>query len=82
MRADAAGRTYRDMAVLDAGCLGAAMLAAVAAGVHPDLPAAAGAMVRTGTAHIPDTGRHAAYQALFPAYLAAVAATRAVRSPR
>ena len=81
VRADAAGRTYRDMAVLDAGCLGAAMLAAVAAGVHRDLPAAAAAMVRTGTPYIPDPTRHAAYQALFPAYLAAVAATRTVRRP-
>ena len=81
VRADAAGRAYRDMPVRDAGCLGAAMMAGVGAGVFPDLPTAARNMVRTGTAYIPDPARHAGYRDLFPAYLAAVQGTRALRRP-
>lgn len=80
VRADAAGRPYREMPERDAGCLGAAMLAAVGVGLHADLGAAAAAMVRTGTPYVPDAERHRAYGDLFPAYLAAVEATRAVRS--
>jgi xylulokinase len=79
LRADVTGRAYTEMAVRDAGCLGAAILAATGAGLYRDIPAACDAMVRPGRRHEPDPARVAFYDRLFPAYLAAVAATRSAR---
>ena len=45
----------------EASVLGSAIVAAVGAGVYPDLPAAAAAMVRTAHTYQPDMERHAAY---------------------
>jgi xylulokinase len=81
LRADATGRSYVEMPVRDAGCLGAAILAAVGVGLHRDVPAACDAMVRTGTRFAPQTERAAFYERLFSVYLGAVAAVRAARIP-
>ena len=82
LRADATGRSYVEMAVRDAGCLGAAILAAVGVGMFPDVAAACDAMVRPGRRFDPEAGRAAAYTRLFAAYERAVPATRAARGPR
>ncbi len=79
LRADVAGRSYVEMPQLDAGCLGAAMLAAVGAGIHAGCSEAGDAMVRTGPRFDPQPEPAAAYDRLFPAYMRAVAATRAAR---
>ncbi|GBF92749.1 carbohydrate kinase [Raphidocelis subcapitata] len=51
--------------VSDAPALGCAILAAVAAGLHPDVPAATAAMVRVARTVKPDPARHAEYARLF-----------------
>lgn len=80
LRADATDRSYTEMPLRDAGCLGAAILAAVGCGMHPDLTAACEAMVHTARTFEPDPGRVAAHRAGFAAYCAAVSATRSVRA--
>ena len=55
---------------LQASGLGAAMLAAVAAGVYPDLPGAAERMVETASrSYQPDGRAHAVYENLYAEYL-------------
>lgn len=49
----------------DAPALGCAILAAVAAGLHPDVPSATAAMVRVSRTILPDPARHAVYRRLF-----------------
>ena len=78
----------------DAPALGCAILAAVAAGLHPDIPLAVAAMVKVNKVVHPDPAKHAAYakpytryKALYPALkevfhdaaAEAAAARRAVR---
>ena len=48
--------------VSEAPVLGAAMIAAVGAGIHEDLPAAAAAMVHTERTIEPDPARHEQYR--------------------
>ncbi len=62
--ADALDRPARRLAVPDAAGTGAAICAAVGAGLHPDAPAAVAAMVRPGRAFEPDPGAAATYTAL------------------
>ena len=80
LRADATDRSYTEMPVRDAGCLGAAILAAVGCGMHPDLTTACETMVHTDRTFEPDPGHAAAHAAGFSAYCAAVTATRSVRA--
>lgn len=80
IRADVTGCGYTEMRVRDAGCLGAAVLAAVGIGLYRDVATACDAMVRTDRRFTPLPEHHAAYTALFPGYLAAVAGTRAARA--
>jgi FGGY-family pentulose kinase len=54
--------------VPDAPCLGAAILAAVGAGIHRDIPSAARAMVQVARRIEPDPQRHAAYRPFYEAY--------------
>ena len=77
IRADVTGCHYTEMQSRDAGCLGAAILAAVGIGMYRDVSAACDAMVRTGRRYDPEPGHHAAYTRMFPGYLAAVEGTRA-----
>ncbi|PSC72161.1 carbohydrate kinase [Micractinium conductrix] len=54
--------------VSDAPALGCAILAAVAAGLHPDVPAACAAMVHQDRVVQPDPQRHAEYASHYAAY--------------
>ncbi len=56
--------------VADAPALGSAILAAVAAGLYPDVATAAGQMVRTRGQILPDPAAHAAYQFYVDQYIA------------
>jgi ribulokinase len=56
--------------VADAPALGSAILAAVAAGLYPDVATAAGEMVRTRGQILPDPAAHAAYQFYVDQYIA------------
>jgi ribulose kinase len=58
--------------------LGAAMLAAVGAGVHPDLPTAAAEMVHVERTIEPDPGRHQEYAFYVDRYTELYPATRDV----
>ena len=49
-------------------CLGSAILAAVGAGIHRDIPDAARAMVQVDRRIEPDPQRHAAYRPFYEAY--------------
>ena len=79
IRADVTGCSYNEMEVRDAGCLGAAILAAVGTGIYKDVVAACDAMVRIGRRYQPNPEHHAAYTRMFPGYLAAVEGTRNAR---
>ena len=54
---------------IDAVLLGTAIVAAAAAGLHPDLLAAAGAMAQPGTTRHPDPARRAGYDRRYRAFL-------------
>ena len=62
--------------VPEAVTLGSAILAAVAAGIHPNLHAAARAMVRVDRVITPEPGAHQAYNFYFDSYLASFEAMR------
>ncbi|KAF8062764.1 ribulose-phosphate 3-epimerase [Scenedesmus sp. PABB004] len=64
IHADVSNLPLRLTEVSDAPALGCAMLAAVAAGLHADIPAAAAAMVKVSRVVQPDPARHAAYARL------------------
>ena len=67
--ADVLGRPISVAGSAEAPALGSAMHAAVAAGVYPDIRAAAGHMSRVRRdAFVPDAGRHAAYTRLYREY--------------
>lgn len=68
--ADVTGRRAERTAVSDAAGLGAAICAAVGAGVHPDFDQAMAAMVRPGRAFEPEPDARAAYDRLVRAYAA------------
>lgn len=56
--------------VADAPALGSAILAAVAAGLYPDVPTACAAMVHQDRVVMPDPQRHAQYRQHYAAYKA------------
>jgi L-ribulokinase len=69
--ADVLGMPIKVARAEQACALGAAMFAAVAAGVHDDVPAAQKAMGQGfSTEYLPDAGNHAKYAALYEKYLA------------
>lgn len=78
IRADATGRVLRRAAVPEAGILGASALAAVAAGLRPDLKAALADLVTHDRAYEPDPRRTARYEELFALYRPAYEALRPV----
>ena len=83
--ADATDRPTRRLAVPDAAGTGAAICAAVGAGLHPDAPAAVAAMVRPGEAFEPDPDAAATYAGLAAVHAALPgltdAAFRAMAAP-
>lgn len=69
MHADATGTPLRIPAVGEATALGAAIAAAVGAGIYPSLEAAADRMVRIVEEIVPDPARHTLYAAQLEVYL-------------
>ncbi len=66
MIADVTGKPVQRSGATEAAALGAGVLAAVAAGLHPDVPRAARAMARLDNDPLlPDSGRHERYTRLF-----------------
>ncbi len=62
-------RPVRGAALAEAGAAGAAMIAAVSLGLHPDMAACARQwLVDDGAAEMPDPALAAAYERLFPLY--------------
>jgi len=68
IKADVCGKMVASCFLEEAGCLGAAMVAATAAGVFPDCETACLAMARTGQVYHPDPARTAVYQELYRNY--------------
>lgn len=62
IHADVSGIPITLTRVPDATCLGSAVLAAVAGGLYPNIPAASGAMVHVRERIEPDPERHEAYR--------------------
>lgn len=80
VHADTLGRPLEVTEQPEAPCLGAAILAAVGAGIHPDVDAACAAMVRTARTVEPDMAAHAAYAPVHARYLPAYEALRPLRA--
>lgn len=78
MFADVMGIPMEVVSVSELGTLGCAMAGAVAAGVYPDYPAAAKAMVEMAGTYLPDMEKHAVYQEKYKTYLARVQALAGV----
>ena len=76
IRADVLGRDLQRLAVRDPGALGAAALAAVAAGLQPDLAAALSEAVRFDRTYSPDPLGQEKAEALFALYVPAYEAAR------
>ena len=68
IKADVIGVPIVRMAEEETSTLGAAILAAVRAGDHPDVPSAAASMVRLGTRFLPNPDTHAVYERSFALY--------------
>ncbi len=68
IHADVSGKRITIPEEPQAVTLGSAIAAAVAAGLYPDLPAAAAAMVRTRAVVEPDPAAHSRYAELLPHY--------------
>lgn len=79
IRADVLGLPLRRLAVPDPGLLGAAAIAAVAAGLHRDLAAALAEVVRYDRVYEPDPRRQAEASRAFERYLPTYAALRGLR---
>ena len=69
IKADVLQKPVRRVAVEEAACLGAAMLASVAVGAYGDLERAAAAMVHLGDTFWPDASVRPAYQEGYGRYL-------------
>ena len=69
IKADVTGMTVLTLAGDDAAVRGDAMIAGVAAGVYPDLPAAAGAMVILADRYDPSPVNRPAYDAAYRRYI-------------
>lgn len=76
IRADCLGVSLHRLAVRDAGCLGAATLAAVGVGAFRGIADAAGAMARVETRFDPDPRRKDRYEHMSAAYTAATEALK------
>jgi sugar (pentulose or hexulose) kinase len=70
VKADVMGCAVRTPEVLDAGAMGAAVLASVAAGVHADIPTAVDEMIRWTPPSLPDQRAHARYREQWDCYAA------------
>ena len=68
IKADVLGIPFDALEVEDAGTVGCAMMAGVAAGAFADLAAARAAMVRPAGSYTPDPARHEAYSLVYGRY--------------
>jgi xylulokinase len=68
IKADVTGLPVQRVAVSDAACLGAALLAAVGVGVFDEFAEASGAMIRAGEVFDPVTAHASRYDELFGAW--------------
>lgn len=68
MKADVLGLPFDTLETEDAGTVGCAMMAGVAAGAFADLSAAKDALVRKTGSFTPNSERHAAYTAVYRRY--------------
>lgn len=82
VKADVMGCPVRTPEVLDAGAMGAAVLASVAAGVHGDVPSAVEEMIRWTPAHEPDLVAHAEYRDQWESYVRTFEALRPIYEAR
>jgi sugar (pentulose or hexulose) kinase len=71
MHADVSNVPISFTRVSEGPVLGSAMLAAVGAGIYPDIPAAAENMVHTADTIEPDPGRHEEYRFYVDRYMEA-----------
>ena len=69
IKADVLGIPFDALQVEDAGTVGCAMMAGVAAGAFADLAAARATMVRPAGSYEPDPARHEAYDRVYERYL-------------
>lgn len=76
IKADCLGRPLDRAACLDAGCLGAAIMAAVGIGAYPSLADAVSAMTRVERSFEPDPRMKARYDAMVETYARAAKALR------
>ena len=76
LRADCLGLPLDRLAVLDSGCLGAAILAAVGVGAFNGLDQAAAAMSRVDKQFIPDPTLRQRYDRMSSAYVEAIPALK------
>jgi len=68
LKADILGLSVATVETDEPGCLGAAMLAGVGAGIYPDIAAAQALASRIGVTVDPDPARHRVYDERFAAY--------------
>lgn len=71
IKADVTGRIFRPCTTTENGVLGAAMLAAIGAGLFDGAAAAGQAMVSLEAPVLPDSTRHELYETTFERYIAA-----------
>lgn len=69
IKADATGKTICPVQTSETACVGAAMLAAVGAGLYPDLDSAVAGLGKTATVFAPDAQPKAAYDRAYRDYL-------------
>ena len=77
LKADVTGFTVEVPRVREAAAVGAAIVAAVGVGAHPDLRAAIGAMTAIERRFEPDPERAAVYDEVFEAYVGPLPGDRA-----
>ena len=82
IRADMLGRPIRRLKTLDAGVLGAAILAGVGAGCFPSIDAAASSLVVTDRLFEPDPSRRDRMDFLYGEYRALYAALKPLNAAR
>ncbi len=81
LKADITGRVVTRVSVTEAGCVAAACLAGVGAGVFASAAEAANAVTRTAESYQPRLEVHAAYQEPFSRYQQLYAALRPLATP-
>lgn len=82
IKADVTGFPVEVPRVMETALVGAAIVAAVGVGVHPDVPSAIEAMTAIGERVEPDPATHARYDEVYAAYVALYPAIAGALAPR